>query len=58
MLLSKSPQRAGVQPESCLKIIQTQLLLVAQLIRYQLPIKRKDFEVGYGNNKLDRMSMV
>jgi hypothetical protein len=53
-----SPQRAGVQPESCLKSIQTQLLLVAQLIRYQLTIKRKDFEVGYGNHKLDRMSMV
>jgi len=53
-----SPQRAGVQPESCLKSIQTQLLLVAQLIRYQLTIKRKDFEVGYGNHKLDRMSML
>lgn len=53
-----SPQRAGVQPESCLKSIQTQLLLVAQLIRYQLTIKRKDFEVGYGNHKLDRMSMM
>lgn len=53
-----SPQRAGLQPESCLKSIQTQLLLVAQLIRYQLTIKRKDFEVGYGNHKLDRMSML